>query len=136
MLIMSAYGTDAQTFFEGLRSSGARLLLDVRLRNTSQLCGFTKRDDLAWLVPALCGAEYAWAPLFAPTPELLDAYLHHRIGWEEYAKRYEELMVAREAREAFRAEYGDPSGVALLGTATHNRRSHAEVLGTLLEKED
>src|SRR5262249_29159088 len=36
----------AKEFFELLRGSGARRVVDVRLNNMSQLAGFAKKDDL------------------------------------------------------------------------------------------
>ena len=46
----------ASEFFGALRSSGIKQVLDVRLHNTSQLAGFTKREDLAFFLAELCGA--------------------------------------------------------------------------------
>ena len=39
---------NAKHFFETLKSSGAKRIVDVRLNNVSQLAGFSKRDDLAY----------------------------------------------------------------------------------------
>jgi uncharacterized protein (DUF488 family) len=38
----------AESFFETLRRSGAKRVVDVRLNNVSQLAGFTKKQDLPW----------------------------------------------------------------------------------------
>ncbi|MCH3942265.1 MAG: DUF488 domain-containing protein [Atopobiaceae bacterium] len=132
IVVMSAYETSAERFFETLRSRGVDLVLDVRLRNTNQLCGFTKRGDLAYLVPALTGAAYVHDEQFAPSDELLGRYVHGKIGWEEYAREYRGLMGERGATEAFRAKYGSFRMVALLGTGTRKRRSHAEALEKML----
>ena len=40
----------ASHFFETLRQSGAKRLVDVRLNNVSQLAGFAKKDDLAYFL--------------------------------------------------------------------------------------
>ena len=37
----------ARRFFDLLRASGAKRVVDVRLNNGSQLAGFAKKDDLA-----------------------------------------------------------------------------------------
>ena len=47
----------AAEFFGALKDAGVRRLLDVRLSNSSQLAGFTKRDDLPYFLRELCGAE-------------------------------------------------------------------------------
>jgi uncharacterized protein (DUF488 family) len=36
---------NAEQFFEALRKSGAKRVVDVRLHNASQLAGFTKKQD-------------------------------------------------------------------------------------------
>jgi len=132
LFCLSAYETSAREFFEALDAHHADLVLDVRLRNTSQLCGFTKQRDLAYLVERISGARYACDPAFAPTGEMLDAYLKHRHSWEEYAEEYHELMERRGAREMFEQTYAPYAHICLLGTATRKRRSHNEVLRDLL----
>ena len=64
----------ARRFFELLRQSGARRVVDVRLNNESQLAGFTKKDDLPYFLDKLCGMEYVHLPVLAPTKEILDDY--------------------------------------------------------------
>ncbi len=85
----------AQRFFELLRNSGTRRIVDVRLNNSSQLSGFAKKDDLAWFARELCGMDYVHIPDLAPTKELLRDYRQGRIGWETYEARFSDLMQAR-----------------------------------------
>jgi uncharacterized protein (DUF488 family) len=46
----------AADFFGALKRAGVKRLLDVRLNNSSQLAGFTKREDLPYFLRELCGA--------------------------------------------------------------------------------
>ena len=85
----------AEEFFESLRRVGIRRLVDVRLNNSSQLAGFSKRDDLPYFLHELCGAEYLHEPLLAPTQDLLDAYKKRKGSWEEYERRFLALMAER-----------------------------------------
>lgn len=85
----------AAEFFDLLRSSGVRRLVDVRLNNVSQLAGFTKRDDLRFFLRELAGIEYVHEPRLAPTKELLDDYKKKRISWDQYAERFLGLMAHR-----------------------------------------
>ena len=85
----------AQRFFELLRESGAERIVDVRLRNASQLAGFAKKGDLAWFARELCGIDYVHAPELAPTDELLSAYRQGRISWDSYEDRFVDLMKVR-----------------------------------------
>ena len=43
IFILSAYQITAAQFFEKILSMRADLVLDIRLKNESQLCGFTKK---------------------------------------------------------------------------------------------
>jgi uncharacterized protein (DUF488 family) len=70
-------------------------VIDIRLRNTSQLAGFAKRDDLAFLLRELLGIAYEHRPELAPTPEILDAYRTSR-DWEAYERAFRPLLVQRQ----------------------------------------
>jgi uncharacterized protein (DUF488 family) len=84
----------AEQFFTLLRGAGVARVLDVRLNNTSQLAGFAKKDDLAYLLRAVGGIGYEHLPDLAPTQELLDAYKKRKGGWAEYEKKF--LALVRE----------------------------------------
>jgi len=129
---LSAYETDAESFFDALKDHKADLVLDVRLKNDSQLCGFTKQRDLAYFVSQIAHARYVYDPRFAPIPDLLDKYIHHQIGFDEYALSYRSLMSERHAVQLYKDIYGSYSSICILGTATKKRRSHSEVLVSLL----
>ena len=77
-----------------LRGAGVDAVIDTRLRNTSQLAGWAKRDDLAFLLREGFGIAYEHIPLFAPTDELLDSYRSAR-DWDAYAPAYRALLDAR-----------------------------------------
>jgi uncharacterized protein (DUF488 family) len=59
----------AREFFGALSAAGIRRLIDVRLNNSSQLAGFTKKDDLIFFLDRICGAEYLHEPQLAPSPK-------------------------------------------------------------------
>ncbi|MCY3878829.1 MAG: DUF488 domain-containing protein [Rhodobacteraceae bacterium] len=69
--------------------------MDVRLNNNSQLAGFAKQDDLAWLVRKLCGVDYFHLPELAPTKELLQDHRKKQITWQNYEERFLHLMRVR-----------------------------------------
>ncbi|MDQ6945976.1 MAG: DUF488 domain-containing protein [Actinomycetota bacterium] len=85
----------ARKFFELMRGSGAKRVVDVRLNNVSQLAGFAKRDDLAYFLDAICGMDYVHFPDLAPTQELLDAYKKGGGSWAAYESAFLELMAQR-----------------------------------------
>src|SRR5688500_4920514 len=85
----------ARKFFEILRTSGAKRVVDVRLNNVSQLAGFAKKDDLAYFLKEICGMDYVHLPDLAPTQEMLDQYKKERGDWATYEARFLDLMKQR-----------------------------------------
>jgi uncharacterized protein (DUF488 family) len=90
-------GKTAEQFFESLKLAGVKRLVDVRLRNNSQLAGFAKRVDLAYLAGALCGISYHHFPSLAPDSEMLDAFKKRNGSWSDFARRFQILMNERGA---------------------------------------
>lgn len=89
----------ARGFFEILRDSGAKRVVDVRLNNVSQLAGFAKKDDLAFFLKEICSMEYVHLPELAPTQEMLDAYKKQKGDWRTYEERFIALMQKRRIEE-------------------------------------
>ena len=121
----------AEQFFDALRRVGIRRLIDIRLNNSSQLAGFSKRDDLAYFLRVICDAAYQHEPLLAPTQAMLDEYRKEKTGWELYERRFLALMRERriEAQIA-RSLFATPT-VLLCSEATPehcHRRLVAEYL--------
>jgi uncharacterized protein (DUF488 family) len=89
----------AEVFFTRLKAAGVRRIVDVRLNNSSQLAGFTKKSDLRYLASELCGAGYVHLPELAPTQTILDAYKKQKGGWQEYERQFLDLMKSRQIEE-------------------------------------
>jgi len=86
----------ARQFFGLLKGAGIRRLLDVRLNNSSQLAGFSKRDDLEFFLHEICAAEYRHEPLLAPTQAMLDSFKKKKTAtWQEYEAEFLALMAER-----------------------------------------
>ncbi len=94
----------ARRFFQLLRQSGARRVVDVRRNNGSQLAGFAKKDDLAWFLAEICGIEYVHLPNLAPTREMLSDYRKRRIDWNVYEARFLDLVRERRIEETIPRE--------------------------------
>ncbi len=91
-------GKTLATFIGQLREAGVDVVIDVRLRNTSHLAGYTKRDDLAFLLREGFGIAYEHHPELAPTPEILNAYRDDQ-DWAAYESRFLPLLEERSAAE-------------------------------------
>jgi uncharacterized protein (DUF488 family) len=86
----------ADAFFTGLKNAGVKRLVDVRLKNVSQLAGFTKKDDLRYFAQAICNIDYVHLPELAPTADILDPYKKAKNGdWDLYERQFLDLMRAR-----------------------------------------
>jgi uncharacterized protein (DUF488 family) len=98
---------NAAQFFEKLRNAGVKRVVDVRLNNSSQLAGFSKRDDLKYFLDKILGIEYVEQPLLAPTQPLLDAYKKNGGDWAVYERAFLDLMAERKIEDKI-----DPASIA------------------------
>lgn len=89
----------AKKFFELLKASGAKRVVDVRLNNVSQLAGFAKKTDLAYFLEELGNMDYVHIPALAPTKEMLDEYKKGGGDWAAYEGRFLGLMKQRRIEE-------------------------------------
>jgi len=88
-------------FIGQLREVGVDAVIDVRLRNTSHLLGYTKRDDFAFLLQEGFGIAYEHRPELAPTPEILDAY-RAEGDWAAYEASFVPLLTRRSVEQVGR----------------------------------
>jgi uncharacterized protein (DUF488 family) len=123
----------AAQFFDTLKRASIEQLVDVRLNNVSQLAGFSKRDDLAYFLKAICGAEYKHETLLAPTQAMLDKYKKAKGGWDGYEREFLALMASREVEKKIPQKLFQPRTILLCSeeTAEHcHRRLVVEYLNS------
>ena len=122
--------TTAEQFFTRLRQPGLVRVVDVRLKNVSQLAGFAKKDDLRFFLREICGIDYVHLPDLAPTQNMLDAYKKNGGDWPTYERQFLELMTKRRVEETTPRDMID-GGCLLCSEATPehcHRRLVAEYL--------
>ena len=123
--------TTAQNFFERLKSSGARKIIDVRLNNVSQLAGFAKRDDLKFFAKTICGMGYQHAPKLAPTKDILDDYKKKKeMPWQEYEDRFFDLMAKRKIEDINKEDF---DGGCLLCSEDKPHHCHRRLVAEYLK---
>lgn len=83
---------NAKEFFTLLKHEGLVRLIDARLNNTSQLAGFTKKNDLQFFAKEISGIDYIHLPELAPTKLILDNYKKNGGNWSLYEKEFISLM--------------------------------------------
>ena len=89
-------GRDAGEFFAILKQAGVSKVIDVRLYNTSQLAGFTKKQDIEYFLQVIVGAAYVHLPILAPTKKLLNDYKKGLIGWQQYEEQFKRIITQRQ----------------------------------------
>ena len=88
-------GKNARQFFTTLKQAGIRKVIDVRLYNTSQLAGFTRRQDIEYFLQTIVGAKYIHLPIAAPTKQLLNDYKKGLISWQQYEIQFKAIITER-----------------------------------------
>jgi uncharacterized protein (DUF488 family) len=131
LFTIGAAGASARGFCARLRAAGTMRVVDVRLWGTSQMAGFAKRDDLAFLLEAALGISLEHRPECAPTADILKAFKAGRMGWGDYTARYAALLDARGVPDA--AAGPEPwAGAALLCACARPEFCHRRVLAERL----
>ena len=120
----------AREFFGLLKAAGVRRLIDVRLNNTSQLAGFTKRDDLKYFTETICGIGYLQLPELAPTAEILEPYKKHKGDWSVYERAFVDLISARRIEESLDPQTLD--GACLLCSEEQPDHCHRRLVADYL----
>jgi uncharacterized protein (DUF488 family) len=89
-------GKNAREFFTILRQANITKVIDVRLYNTSQLAGFTKKRDIEFFLRSIVGAKYTHLPIMAPTKQLLNDYKKGLINWQQYETQFKSIITERQ----------------------------------------
>ncbi len=89
----------AEEFFSQLIKNNVKRLIDIRLNNKSQLAGYTKHRDLKYFLSTIGNIDYIHKVELAPTKELLTSYKKKLTTWDDYEKRYREILEERKILE-------------------------------------
>lgn len=119
-------------FFDLLRESGVKRVVDVRLGNESQLAGFAKKKDLPWFLKKICNMEYVHEPNLSPTREMLDDYKKRRGDWNTYETRFLDLMRQRRIEKTVSKEVLADS--CLLCSENKPHRCHRRLVAEYLKQ--
>ena len=123
---------DAESFFTLLEKNGIKKLIDIRLNNVSQLAGFTKKNDLKYLLRAICNIRYLHMPELAPTSEILNDYKKKRIGWHDYESRFNKILSDRKIERSLNKT--DLDAACLLCSEASPEKCHRRLVAEYLRK--
>jgi uncharacterized protein (DUF488 family) len=122
----------AETFFTRLKDAKVKRLIDIRLHNSSQLAGFTKKDDLEFFTRAICNIEYLHLPELAPTEEILDTYKKaKKPDWQQYERQFNALIKSRHIEKTSREVI---DGGCLLCSEETPEHCHRRLVAEYLQK--
>ncbi|MBQ9419779.1 MAG: DUF488 domain-containing protein [Synergistaceae bacterium] len=126
----------AEEFFETLMHRYVKILIDIRLHNSSQLAGFTKGRDLKYFLERFCGCDYCHCVNYAPTKKLLDDYKNEKITWSQYELEYRLMMEERKAVDDFKNRFdGVYESVCLLCAEPTHEHCHRSLFAEMIAKE-
>ncbi len=123
-------GKSANDFFGKLENAGVRRIIDIRLNNTSQLSGYTKKPDLEYFLRRIAGMDYIHALEFAPSEELFQSYKRDGGSWEIFEAAYRRLLEKRGLPGAWTAEKLDRA--CLLCSEADPRGCHRSIAASFL----
>ena len=123
----------AEEFFRLLQEAQVRKLIDIRENRVGQLAGFAKYPDLAFFLDRILGIAYDYQPIFAPSPEIRDAYRKTR-DWVQYEKSFLQLM--RQRRVLDEVDSASFEGkVALLCSEAEPDKCHRRLVAEMLAQD-
>lgn len=121
----------AEQFFNLIRNNGVKELVDIRLGVTSQLAAFAKGEDLKFFLKEICGIPYSHDIFLAPTEDLLKDYKKKIISWQEYEKRFADIMWQRNSRAYIEKTYAGRDRVCLLCSESTPEMCHRRLVAEI-----
>jgi uncharacterized protein (DUF488 family) len=123
-----------ERFVTLLTAAGVATVVDVRLRNTSQLAGWSKYPDLPFLLKHGFGIGYEHHSELAPTAELLDRYKKDH-DWARYEIDFKQLLEDRGPRAECQQLLGSGT-ICLLCTEATADRCHRRLVAEYIQELD
>lgn len=133
-------GRSAENFFLTLKNAGIQKLIDIRRKNTSQLSGYSKGDDLKFFLEKCFSISYEHIPEFAPSERLLREY-QNRLGkkkrndsaWSYYVEEFSKEVLCERTIHRFQETSDDLHRVCLLCSEEAAERCHRRLLAEYLK---
>ena len=124
-------GKSAEKFFGLLQENDVKKIIDIRLKNNSQLSGFAKSKDLQYFLKKICKIEYEYIPDLTPTAEILDEYKKRKGEWSNYEEKFNELITSRKIEKLSPENFNDACLLCSEDKPAHcHRRLVAEYLAS------
>ena len=119
----------AEEFFKLLRNNNIKQLIDIRLNNTSQLSGFTKKKDLEFFLKEIANINYYYFDFLAPTKDLREIV----EDWPTYTQKYLKLLSDRDVLDILEFDFFKNTTVFLC-SEPEAKNCHRSILTDYLKK--
>lgn len=120
-------------FLSLLKDANVTYLVDTRLNNTSQLSGFAKKNDLKYILEEFMNIKYIHRLDLAPTKDILTDYKAKKITWEEYKKRYLNLLKDRKIEDNIDQLFPESGTVCFLCSEHQHQNCHRSLLADYIK---
>lgn len=124
----------ARKFFNLLRDNNVKMVVDIRLNNTSQLASFAKGEDLKFFLTEFCNIGYIHDTTFAPTEILLKEYKNKNVSWLEYEKEFDRIMEGRSIKNYIAKNYADKDSICLLCSEALPNQCHRRLVAEIFKE--
>jgi uncharacterized protein (DUF488 family) len=121
---------NAQKFFETLKKTGVKRVVDTRLNNVSQLAGFAKKQDLEYFLRTIGDIDYVHILDLAPTQDILDEYRKKKGDWSVYEQKFLKLIADRQIEQKISPDLMD--GACLLCSEAKPHHCHRRLVAEYL----
>jgi uncharacterized protein (DUF488 family) len=121
-----------EDFITRLKKDNIQRIVDIRLNDSSQLSGFAKSPDLAFILKQF-GIEYISVKCLAPDKALLDKYRKGK-NWKEYEANFKALMNARNAKDTLNNLQLDKKTSCFLCSEDKPEKCHRRLVAEMLDK--
>lgn len=117
----------AEEFFNLIKESNITKIIDIRRHNTSQLTGFSKRDDLKYFLKVICDAGYEHMLSLATPESLLNKYMKDH-DWKYYEKEYNKMLRDPSLKQSFEKILEDNYVTCLLCSENKPDKCHRRLV--------
>ena len=124
----------AEQFFGLLKKNKVKKLLDIRIKNTSGLLGFSKTKDLKYFCEKCHNIKYEHVPLLAPTEDLLKTYKKDK-NWETYEKGFSKILNLRPIVDTFQQASDGLNNICLLCSEPKPVKCHRRLVAEYVAKQ-
>ena len=125
-------GSSAEHFFDRLKQTGVKKVMDTRLWASSQLAGFAKKKDLPYFLKEIAGIDYEYREELAPSADILKPFKNNEIDWPTYETRYRDLLHHRNIATILKPE--ELSEACLLCACKTEHHCHSRLLAEYLQE--